>query len=664
MDLKEVLQKQSLQEIRRYVSRDPLMLRGKDEAGTPYSYYLVRRGELDLIRWLVEYSRADMNESDARGRNILFPAIETGLLEPVRYFCERVGLDPMEADRRLLTPLEYAAQKAAEEAAALRAAKSLEHAGGAAPQSAAVPFKTAEDRSAAAVLQWLEDYTGLKADKLYKNPVRRGFSPDPSVVRVGADYYMVNSSFLAFPALPISHSRDLVHWRTIGHAVSWENPVDLRGLDPGRGFWAPDISYHEGSFYVIVTLRLNDDQTPCRRQMVVSARDPAGPWSAPRFLEEDGIDPSVFRENGKTYVLLNRGVRIFETDESLSRRLSETRLLYYGALRKATEAPHLIKHNNYYYLFMAEGGTGQGHTITVARAKRLEGPYEACPYNPLLSRAGKSGTIQRTGHGKPFRTAEGEWYIAYLGARQYEAGYSALGRETFLDKLTWNLDGWPVINGHQGPSAAAPLPLPTWREAEEEEEGFGTEVLSPDWYFIRGAQKEDFALQDGVLSLKGSPVWPDNPQASPILLRRQREACTDIMLTLVKEDLAPGEAAGLLLYYDENSWYFQGIERRQDGFAAVLRKQAGPAGALLYEEALAAERQYLLKGQIRGFNYRFAWTDEQGNTAALSEDFGRHLCDEGLALGKRFTGPAAGPWVKGEGRVRFRSFREQAVLEK
>ena len=307
--LKEILQQKPLDEIKAYTAGDPVMMRGKDEDGSPYSYHLVRRGDLDAARWLTEYSRADMNETDRKGRNILFPVIESGSLSLCRYFCERVGIDPLQPDRFLKTPLEYAAERGEEE-----------------------------------ILAYLEERCGLKLAESYKNPVRRGFSPDPSVVRVGDDYYMVNSSFLCFPALPISRSKDLVHWKTIGHAVSFDNPVDLRGFDEGRGFWAPDISWHEGRFYVIATLRYNDDQLPMRRQMVVSAEDPRGPWSAPHFLEEDGIDPSVFRDQGRTFVLLNRGARIFETDEKLSRKISDTKLLYYGDLRKSTEAPQLIIH--------------------------------------------------------------------------------------------------------------------------------------------------------------------------------------------------------------------------------------------------------------------------------------------------------------------------------
>lgn len=639
MSLVSVLKEQSLEEIKNFVSRDPVMMRGKDPEGTPFSYHLVRRGDFAAVRWLVEYSRADMNERDLRGRNILFPAIESSSLALCRYFCERVGIDPLEADNYLLTPLEYAARRAEETG----------------------------DKSSREIFSYLEKRSGLLFGNTYKNPVRRGFSPDPSPVRVGEDYYMVNSSFLAFPALPISHSKDLVNWKTIGHAVSWDNPVDLSDFDPGRGFWAADISWHEGVFYVIATLRYNDSHQPMRRQMVVSSRDPAGPWSAPRFLEEDGIDPSIFRDKGRTYVLLNRGNRIFEVDEKVTKRLGESSLLYYGDTRKATEAPHLIKHNDYYYLFMAEGGTGPGHQINVARAEKLEGPYTPCPYNPLMSRAGREGTIQRTGHGKPIQTQNGEWYIAYLGSRQYEKGFSALGRETFLDKLEWTAEGWPLINGNKGPSALAERPLPEHKpEADEAERGFGRDSLAKDCYFIRNVSKDDFAVKDGVLELKASPKWPDAPKASPILLRRQEEAFTEISLQLCLDDLEIGDRAGLILYYDENSWYFWAAGRTEESFRAELWKNAGSGRVLLAARNITAleasaetkeEKWLSLEADISWPHYAFACRAGEEKLFG-AEDEGKHLTDEGLKIGKRFTGAGAGAFAAGKGRVRFRKYSE------
>lgn len=628
MSFAEFLNKASLDEIKTALEAEPLRMRGRDSRGTPWSYYLMRRGDMALARYIVEYSRADMNEKDKEGRNILFPAIDSGSKELLSYLCERVGIDPLEADAGLLTPLEYASKNG-----------------------------TAEQYA------YLRSRTGFGLDEAYHNPVRRGFSADPSVVRVGKDYYMVNSSFVHFPGLPISHSRDLVSWETIGHAVSFENPVDLRDFDCGRGFWAPDISYHDGRFYVVATLRFNDDQKPLRKQAVFSSEKPEGPYSPMTLLDEDGIDPSIFREDGRAYMLLNRGARIFELSEDLTEKLSEAELLYYGDCRKATEAPHLLKHGDYYYLFLAEGGTGQGHCITVARSRSLKGPYEPNPYNPIMRQKDAEAVLQRCGHGKPFQTADGRWYIVYLGARQYEPGLSALGRETFLDRLEWSRDGWPFINHNRGPSALAPRPWAS--EKKPAEEGFGKTALNKDFYFIRRAERENFELKDGRLALDASPFLPSQKEAGPILLRRQEEVRQRVSVCLETASVELGSMAGLLAYYDENSWYFLAAERRKeaaDRLRLKLLKQEGRQVSLLAEQEIADVKELTMAVKIEGFGYRF-YAEDKGALLFGFEDQSTILSDEGLALGKRFTGPGIGVAGVGRGRIVYKDFRMEAIEE-
>ena len=239
--------------------------------------------------------------------------------------------------------------------------------------------------------------------------------PDPSIVRVGKDYYMVNSSFIFFPCIPISHSKDLIHWEIIGHAVTEPEWASLDELEGGRGYWAPDISYDNGKFYITATYRLNDTGTVYRKQIVVSSEKPEGPYSKPAIIDEDGIDPSIFHEDGRHYMLLNRGARILELNADCTKQISEAELLYYGDQKRAPEGPHLLKKDGYYYLFLAEGGTGAGHRISVARSKTLMGNYEPCPYNPIMRQMDEGAAIQRCGHGKPVCTQNGEWYISVAG---------------------------------------------------------------------------------------------------------------------------------------------------------------------------------------------------------------------------------------------------------
>lgn len=603
MKLLERLQSSSLGEIRAFLEADPLLMKAMDAEGTPLSFYAARRGDPEIMRWVVEYSRADMNERDSRGRNLLFPALESGNLELLQYLTERVGIDPLQPDRDLVTPLAYAEQLGSKQLSA-----------------------------------YLAGRTALDPAKSYHNPVRRGFAPDPSVVRVGDDYYMVNSSFVSFPCLPISHSRDLVHWQTIGHAVSNPEWIDLTGLDSGRGFWAPDISFHKGKFYIIATFRLNDTENPMRRQMVVSSDKPEGPYSRPHFLEEDGIDPSLFADGDRRYLLLNRGVRIFEVDDTAEHRLGETSLLYYGDTKKATEAPHLLKHNGYYYLFMAEGGTGQGHQVNVARAKELFGIYEACPYNPILTQKDAQATLQRAGHGKPVQTAAGDWYMFYLGSRQYENNYSVLGRESFLDSITWTPDGWPLVNHLHGPSAIAALPLP--RYEVHDDRSFGDHELAKDWYFIRNPLPGSYSVQDGDLRLRCGNLPPSDKASRQILLQRQREANCRAQVTIASETIAPGGNGGLMLYYDENSWLYLSVERREGDLFCFLRVREGEQEHSAAEQKIRGD-QLRLQVDIAWPQYDFYLFCDEDKLFSHSVTT-RILTDEGVSQGKRFTGPGVG----------------------
>lgn len=172
--------------------------------------------------------------------------------------------------------------------------------------------------------------------------------------------------------------------------------------------------------------------------MVVTAQRPEGPYSEPVLFEEDGIDPSLFHDtDGRHYMLLNRGARIFEVDAQATRRLSETTLLYYGSCKRAPEGPHLLKKDGWYYLFLAEGGTGMGHRETVARSRNLHGPYEPSPYGPVLRQWDERALIQRCGHAKPVSTPDGRWYLVYLCGRALEGQWTLLGRETALDPIQW-----------------------------------------------------------------------------------------------------------------------------------------------------------------------------------------------------------------------------------
>ena len=291
------------------------------------------------------------------------------------------------------------------------------------------------------------------------NPIIPGFAPDPSVCAVGDDYYLVNSTFSYFPAVPIYHSKDLGHWEQIGNVLDREGQVDLKGVEHSEGIYAPTIRYHKGTFYMITT---NMTKTGLGGNFYVTANDPKGPWSEPYFLKDaKGFDPSLFfDDDGKCYYIGTRSnskgesywgdneIWAQELDLEKKKLVGDSYRIWKGALNNViwTEGPHLYKIGNYYYLLIAEGGTGYGHSITVARSNTVFGEYTGNPYNPIATHRhlGPGYPITNVGHGDLVLAKDGEWYMVLLASRPME-GSDNLGRETFLAKVSW-YEEWPIIN--------------------------------------------------------------------------------------------------------------------------------------------------------------------------------------------------------------------------
>lgn len=291
----------------------------------------------------------------------------------------------------------------------------------------------------------------------YQNPIVPGFYPDPSICRVGEEYYMVHSSFAYFPGIPVFGSRNLSDWTQIGHVLERNSQIPLSGCGHSEGIYAPTIRYHEGKYYVITT------NVSGGGNFLVTADHPSGPWSEPYYLGDGakGIDPSLFfDEDGSCYYIGQRensaGGRYFgdceiwiqKLDLNTMRLVGEAKAVLYGFQNHAVwpEGPHLYKKDGYYYLLHAESGTERNHCIVVARSRNIRGPYEYCPANPILTHRhlGKNYPVTCAGHGDLVEDEYGNWYIVMLACRP-EKGYTLMGRETFLAKVVWE-DGWPVIN--------------------------------------------------------------------------------------------------------------------------------------------------------------------------------------------------------------------------
>lgn len=514
-------------------------------------------------------------------------------------------------------------------------------------------------------MSYFQDHYGFAHEDTYHNPIRQGFFPDPSIVRVGMDYYMVNSTFVYFPCIPISHSRDLIHWEIIGYAITKPEWSRLSVMDGGMGYWAPDISYCDGRFYITATLRCNDNMKYRRIQMVTSSDTPEGPYEEPVFLPEDGIDPSIFHDDdGRHYMLLNRGARIRELAADCKSFLDDGRLLWYGDYRRKPEGPHLLKHSGYYYLFLAEGGTGMGHRITVARSKELLGVYEPSPYNPIVRQTRETAAIQCTGHGKPVQLSDGSWCIVYLCLRKPDGEHGFLGRETCLDPMTWTLDGWPLVNGGRGPSDQQRKPL---IEVDENLDGKGNlkeecfvypRWQNKTWMTPRPMETNQVFLEKedvfGPLRLKGSSADLCQKECRSIFLLRQDKFDFLVECEMNVPKLQEGQDLGLTCYYDENSYIKFGVGVREGVSGILLEEYVGDGYRSHHFMYLSDIETLQLKIETRFLERRFFFRRKEESWVeirALTDT--AYLCSEGLKKGKRFTGAMVGFYVHGEIEGRF-----------
>jgi alpha-N-arabinofuranosidase len=439
----------------------------------------------------------------------------------------------------------------------------------------------------------LAAYAQLFAQKKeYTNPVLAGFYPDPGICRVGDDYFLVNSTFAYFPGIPVFQSKDLVNWKLTGHVLSRNEQLNLSGMGVSRGIFAPAIRYHDGLFYVTCTL------VDGKGNFVVTAKNPAGPWSDPVWLNEvNGIDPSLFfDDDGKAYIVYNsippdnkslynghRTIRMNEFDYRNLKVKSDNKILVNGGVditKKPAwiEGPHIYKKYGYYYLMAAEGGTGFEHSEVVFRSKSLQEPFVPYQNNPILTQRNadpnRKFPITSTGHADLVELPDGQWQAVFLGTRPYEGDYYNTGRETFLAPVEWK-EQWPVIN----PNSIEvlyhyPLPLPEHNSNNTKYSGnffykddFSNTRLSADWIFLRNPKESWYSLtgKKGFLSLRLRPETVGGRLNPSYAARRQQHINCEASAALLFHPTNENEKAGLLVFQNENHFYFlcQSVEENK-----------------------------------------------------------------------------------------------------
>lgn len=412
----------------------------------------------------------------------------------------------------------------------------------------------------------------------YSNPVISGFHPDPSICRCGDDFYLVNSSFQFFPGVPLYHSRDLIHWEQIGNCLDRDSQLPLEGARSYSGIYAPTIRYNEGIFYMITT------NVSHGGNFMVTTKDISKGWSDPIWLEQAGIDPSLYFEDGRCYMVSNPDncITLCEIDPETGCKLSPSVRIWEGTGGRFPEGPHIYKKDGWYYLLISEGGTEYGHKVVIARSRFIDGPYLANPANPILTHINcitQSSPIQGTGHADMVEAPDGSWWLVCLAFRPQDGNHHLLGRETFLAPVRWDEGAWPVVNVNG--TIALEMNVPTLPQTEPKQKDgmtyFSCSALGPEWVYLQNPIRSNYELNGKSLIIRGSVAGLDQSETSPSFVGCRQEAMwCDIVAPVTLKAASKGDEAGLSVYRETHSHYDFFI--RQEGGARqsiVLRYRLG-----------------------------------------------------------------------------------------
>jgi len=420
---------------------------------------------------------------------------------------------------------------------------------------------------------------------MIRNPILPGFNPDPSICRAGNDYYIATSTFEWYPGVQIHHSRDLANWRLVGRPLERASQLDLRGEPDSCGVWAPCLSWADGRFWLVYTdVKRFDGNFKDAHNFIVTAPSIEGPWSDPVYVNSSGFDPSLFHDDDGRKHFINMvwdhrgdagarpknpafaGILLQEWDAASGRLIGRPRTIFAGSAHGLVEGPHLLKRNGWYYLTTAEGGTGYEHAVTMARSRRIEGPYELHPNVHLLtSKDAPDAVLQRAGHGQIVETPDGQVYHTHLCSRPL-AGLkrSPLGRETAIQKCVWRDDDWLYLaQGGQVPAVDVPSPFATRAEPKPRllRYAFSPGGLPLDFQWLRTPHA------DRIFSLSARPGWLRLIARESIgswfeqaLVARRQEHFAYRAETEV--DFRPRtfqQAAGLAAYYNRQKFHFLAV---------------------------------------------------------------------------------------------------------
>lgn len=508
-----------------------------------------------------------------------------------------------------------------------------------------------------------------------RNPILPGFNPDPSICRVGEDYYIAVSTFEWFPGVGIYHSKDLKNWRLASRPLNRLSQLNMMGNPNSGGVWAPALSYSDGHFWLIFTdVKVTEGQWKDCHNYLVTCDTIDGEWSEPIYLNSSGFDPSLYHdESGKKYLVNMKwdhrlhhhnfyGIALQEYDVEQQRLVGESTIIFKGTDIKLVEAPHLYKINDYYYLLTAEGGTKYDHAATIARSKNLEGPYEVHPENPLItSFPYPRNPLQKSGHASIVQTHTDEWFLVHLTGRPLPRenqplldprGYCPLGRETAIQRLEWKND-WPYVVDGNGPSLEIEGPNiqeVAWEKDFEEKDDFNSESLNAHFQSLRIPLGEHIvSLKDnpGHLRLYGKESLTSKFTQAFIARRWQHFNFT----AETKVSFRPNtfqQAAGLVNYYNTENWTALQISWHEEK-GRIL--EISTCDNFVFDQPLQGkeiilpeEAEYVyLRVEVQTSTYEYSYSLDGDNWTVIPISFPSHkLSDDYIRGGGFFTGAFVG----------------------
>ncbi len=495
--------------------------------------------------------------------------------------------------------------------------------------------------------------------KVIQNPILKGFNPDPSILRVGQDYYIATSTFEWFPGVQIHHSHDLVNWELIARPLDETRLLDMIGTPGSTGVWAPCLSYDNGMFYLVYSNVKNHRRMKDSPNYIITSESIYGPWSDPVYVNRSGFDPSLFHDDDGRKWFLNMkwdtlhgkhsfaGILLQEYDPDEKKLVGPIKNIFRGSSIGLTEGPHLYKKDGYYYLMTAEGGTSYEHAVSLARSKNIDGPYELHPHNPIITGCKEDlyGHPQKAGHGSMVETLDGEWYIAHLASRPIPGtNRCVLGRETAIQKMIWKEDDWPYLkSGGNYAEFLTEAPLGYMGSDQKSTrqsfyDDFNDKKMNINWNTLR-IPASDYILsleeKPGYLTLRGRESL-ESTFTQSLVARRQQSFTYEAVTRMSFKPETSLHMAGLVCYYNTLNYYYLRLtydDDRGQFCLGVLASQNGDESASMnqddnhfFDEAMDLELKVKVEFERLKFFYRtgngeFRPIGDTYDASTLSDEF-------------------------------------------